>query len=129
MSSVEIFGKNFLSKQKEQLLTLKEKLLSHMRSLDKEELRIVPEDSLEDGDIASQTLIQNVSIGLRSRDLERLREIESALQRIEQGTYGICEDTEEPIEKKRLMSMPWARLSLEAQIERERTLEDDRRAA
>lgn len=126
MSSVHIFGKRFLSDQKQSLLTHRESLLNHMRSLDNEELKIVPEDSLEDGDIAAQTLIQNVSIGLRSRDLERLREIEYALERLEQGTYGICEDTEEPIDKKRLMSMPWARLSIEAQEERERALEFER---
>lgn len=128
MNSAQVFGKKFIDEQKHRLLTMKEELLGHMRSLDREELKVVPEEGLEDGDIASQTLIQNVSIGLHSRDLERLREIESALERIEQGTYGICEDTEEPIEKKRLMSMPWARLSLEAQEERESALDFNRAA-
>ncbi len=128
MNSAQLFGKKFIDSQKHKLLSMKEELLGHMRSLDREELMIVPEESLEDGDIASQTLIQNVSIGLRSRELERLREIEYALERIEQGTYGICEDTEEPIEKKRLESMPWARLSLEAQEERESALDFSRAA-
>lgn len=128
MNSAQVFGKKFIEEQKHKLLSLKDELLNHMRSLDKEELKVVPEEALEDGDIASQTLIQNVSIGLRSRDLERLREIEYALERIEQGTYGICEDTEEPIEKRRLERMPWARLSLEAQEERERSLDFGRAA-
>ena len=48
---------------------------------------------------------------------ERLRsqliEIEMALGRIESGTYGICEETEEPIETDRLLAVPWTRLSIE----------------
>ena len=48
---------------------------------------------------------------------ERLRtqliEIEMALGRIENGTYGICEETEEPIETDRLLAVPWTRLSIE----------------
>jgi DnaK suppressor protein len=52
--------------------------------------------------------------------LTLLREIESALQRIESGTYGICEETGEPIEKDRLLAIPWTRLSLEGALTRER---------
>jgi DnaK suppressor protein len=48
---------------------------------------------------------------------ERLKfqivEIEMALSRIEQGTYGYCEETEEPIESDRLLAVPWTRLSIE----------------
>jgi DnaK suppressor protein len=48
---------------------------------------------------------------------ERLRmqlaEIEFALARIESGTYGVCEETEEPIEVDRLLAIPWTRLSIE----------------
>ena len=128
MSSAQYFDKRFLQQQKQLLLKAREELLGHMRSMDPDELKVVPEDQLEDGDIAAQSLIQNVSIGLRARDLERLKEINFALERIEQGTYGICEDTEEPIERKRLQKMPWARLSLEAQIQRERELDFDRAA-
>jgi len=40
-------------------------------------------------------------------------EIEMALGRIENGTYGICEETEEPIETDRLLAIPWTRLSIE----------------
>ena len=128
MSSTEIFGKKFIAGQKERLLSLKEELLGHMRSADTDDLKTEPEEMLEDADLASQARMHNVAIGLRSRDLDRLRDIEHALERIEQGTYGICEDTEEPIEKKRLMSMPWARLSLQAQEERESAIDYDRTA-
>ena len=49
-----------------------------------------------------------------------MREIDVALRKIEEGTYGYCEVNEEPIEQKRLEKMPWARLSLEAAEELER---------
>jgi DnaK suppressor protein len=42
----------------------------------------------------------------------RLRDIDRALDRIEKGEYGICEETEEPIEKERLLAIPWTSLSL-----------------
>lgn len=44
---------------------------------------------------------------------EQLMEIEFALARIELGTYGICEETEEKIETERLLAIPWTRLSIE----------------
>jgi DnaK suppressor protein len=47
-------------------------------------------------------------------------EVAEALKRIEDGAYGICEETEEPIGFKRLSAQPWTRLSLEAQQEAER---------
>jgi DnaK suppressor protein len=42
-------------------------------------------------------------------------EVQEALKRIDDGSYGICEETEEPIGFKRLSAQPWTRLSLEAQ--------------
>lgn len=46
-------------------------------------------------------------------------EVREALKRIDEGTYGICEETGEPIGYKRLSAQPWTRLSLEAQQELE----------
>lgn len=57
-----------------------------------------------------------LSVGQR----ELLREIDAALQRIEDGTYGICEKTGKPIAKARLEAIPTARLCIEAQEEEER---------
>ena len=63
---------------------------------------------------------QNVDLGLRDRELAKLKEVEYALQKIELGTYGICEETDGPIEKKRLEKMPWTRLCIDAAEEKER---------
>ncbi len=53
-----------------------------------------------------------------------LREIEAALERIENGTYGICEVTGEPIHRARLEAIPTARLCIEAQETEERRTYD-----
>lgn len=62
------------------------------------------------------------SYQLRARDRERklLSKIEQALKRIEDGTYGFCEETFEPIGLKRLDARPIATLSIEAQERHER---------
>jgi len=70
------------------------------------------------------------SLELRTRDRYRklLRKIEQALERIDDGTYGYCEETGEPISLKRLDARPIATLSLEAQERherRERVYRDD----
>ncbi len=62
------------------------------------------------------------SIELRARDRQRklVKKIDSALKRIEEGTYGYCEHTGEPISLKRLDARPIATLSIEAQEAHER---------
>ena len=59
---------------------------------------------------------------LRTRDRERklINKIEAALKKIEDGTYGYCEETGEPISLKRLQARPVATLSLEAQENHEK---------
>lgn len=70
------------------------------------------------------------ALELRTRDRQRklISKIDAALNRIEAGTYGYCDETGEPISLKRLQARPTATLSLEAQERherRERTLRDD----
>ena len=62
------------------------------------------------------------SIELRARDRQRklISKIDSALKRIEDGTYGYCEETGEPISLRRLEARPIATLSIEAQERHER---------
>ena len=68
------------------------------------------------------TLEEEYTLELRTRDRERklLKKIDSALARIEDGCYGYCEETGEPIGIPRLLARPTATLSLEAQERRER---------
>jgi DnaK suppressor protein len=76
------------------------------------------------GDEADQTMslqIENQLFATHKRLRAQLLEIETALMRIERGTYGICEETEEPIETERLLAIPWTRLSIEGAEIREST--------
>lgn len=64
-------------------------------------------------DCSADILAENQFMVLQDRLRKQILEIECALHRIQQGTFGICEETEEPIEVQRLLTMPWTRLSLE----------------
>lgn len=67
------------------------------------------------------TIEEEHALELRTRDRERklLKKVQAALHRIEEGDYGYCEETGEPIGVPRLMARPTATLSLEAQERRE----------
>ena len=68
------------------------------------------------------TLEEEYTLELRTRDRERklLKKVEKSLRMIDEGTYGFCEETGEPIGIPRLLARPTATLSLEAQERRER---------
>ncbi len=74
------------------------------------------------GDEADQTvrvLAEQEFLNMTDRLRSQLLEIESALGRIENGTFGFCEETEELIEPERLRAIPWTRLSIEGAEMRE----------
>ena len=64
-------------------------------------------------DIGTDNYEQEFALGLMDSERKLLREIDNALQRIEQGTYGICEGTGKQIPKARLKAQPWARYCVE----------------
>ena len=81
------------------------------------------EETLQKPDMADRAQLEaDASILLRARDRERklISKIDSALRRIEDGTYGFCEETGDPISFKRLDARPIATLSIEAQERHER---------
>ncbi|UCF00462.1 MAG: TraR/DksA C4-type zinc finger protein [Planctomycetota bacterium] len=64
-------------------------------------------------DIGTDNYEQEFALGLMNSERKLLREIDDALQRIEQRTYGICEGTGKRIPKARLEAQPWARYCIE----------------
>ncbi|MDD2942672.1 MAG: TraR/DksA C4-type zinc finger protein [bacterium] len=75
----------------------------------------------DEGDM-SQALEERSQSYAKQQMLEkRLTEVSAALERIQEGTYGICEETGEDIEEKRLLALPWTKYSLEGAEIRERT--------
>ena len=67
------------------------------------------------------TIEEEHALELRTRDRERklLKKVQAAIKRIDEGEYGYCEETGEPIGARRLLARPTATLSLEAQERRE----------
>jgi DnaK suppressor protein len=71
-------------------------------------------------DWASAEMARNFQLRTRDRERKLLNKIDAALRRIEDGSYGYCEETQEPIGLKRLEARPIATLSIEAQQRHER---------
>jgi|SRR5690606_16898473 len=112
---------------REKLLNWKEEILREAR----ETLQHLQDESQNHPDLADRASSEtDRAIELRARDRQRklIAKIDAALQRIEDGTYGYCEETGEPISLKRLDARPIATLSIEAQERherRERVYRDD----
>jgi DnaK suppressor protein len=101
------------------LVAWKEEIVRQNR----ETLQILHEDSFQHADLADRATSEtDRALELRARDRQRklIAKIDAALARIEEGTYGFCEETGEPIGLKRLDARPIATLSLEAQERHER---------
>ena len=65
------------------------------------------------GDMASETYDRELEEGLDEGVRETLHQIESALQRIDDGTYGVCEIDDKPIPEDRLRAIPWTTRCIE----------------
>jgi DnaK suppressor protein len=101
------------------LVAWKEEIIRQNR----ETLHVLHEDSSQHADLADRATSEtDRALELRARDRQRklVAKIDAALARIEDGSYGFCEDTGEPIGLKRLDARPIATLSLEAQEAHER---------
>lgn len=88
-----------------------------------ETLQHLTEQNLQQPDMADRASLETEhSIELRTRDRERklISKIDDALERIEDGSYGYCEVTAEPISLRRLEARPIATMTLEAQERHER---------
>ena len=104
---------------RQKLLAWKEDILKEA----KETLQHLQDENQNHPDLADRASSEtDRAIELRARDRQRklIAKIDAALRRIEDGTYGFCEDTGEPISLKRLDARPIATLSIEAQERHER---------
>ena len=104
-------SKNLVKQCKEKLLTSKEELLNRVQDIRKN--LHIEEKGGDEADQTARILNERDVLGQYDRIRKQLFEIEQALARIEAGTYGICEETEEFIEEERLLAIPWTRLSIE----------------
>jgi DnaK suppressor protein len=101
------------------LLTWKDEILKEARDT----LQHLQDENVNHPDLADRASSEtDRAIELRARDRQRklISKIDAALTRIDDGTYGFCEETGEPISLKRLEARPIATLSIEAQERHER---------
>jgi DnaK suppressor protein len=104
---------------RQKLLTWKEEIIRQT----KETLAGLHDESIQHADLADRATSEtDRALELRARDRQRklIAKIDAALARIEDGSYGYCEETGEPIGLKRLDARPIATLSVEAQERHER---------
>ena len=102
-----------VQKCKAKLLTAKAEILNRVRETRHDLYNSEDSKGGDEGDQTLRALAESEFLSMHERLRKQLMEIESALSRIEKGLYGICEETEEPIEPDRLLAIPWTRLSIE----------------
>jgi len=109
----------FLKEMREVLLAHQARLLGHLEAdqTPSEDDNSGPGDEV---DVAADALEKKNLDALDAVDAKRLRLIESALARIDQGRYGYCLESGVAISKERLRAVPWALFTVEVQARKER---------
>ena len=120
--------KAFLKQAKETLLDMKTQMLRGIRDDMKEDREGEKDDGRDTYDVASEERDREINYLLTDRDRGKVQSIDQALERIEEGTYGICENCEGEITNERLKAMPFTRLCVQCQSERETEAKRNRRA-
>ncbi len=119
--------KQFLDNARENLLETKEKLLGEIDS----ELRAERESNKDEGmdsyDLASEERDREINFILSDRERVKLKQIDDALERLDEGNYGVCESCGLEIAEERLTAMPFSRLCRDCQQDQEREAKSQRR--
>ncbi len=95
-----------LAKYKKLLLEEKQRILNNSKNALKNEIVLSPDDLPDETDLAASEINQNLVFKLRDRERQLLTKIDEALARMDEGSFGTCEDCEEPIEPRRLEARP-----------------------
>ena len=103
----------------ERLDQLRERLLAKKGDLAEDARQELPTFSMHMADAGTDTYDRDWALSMLSSEQNAVYEIEAAMERIRNGTYGKCELTGKPIQPERLEAIPWARFSAEAERELE----------
>ena len=116
----------FVKKQRQRLLDLRDQITDMMQGIQSDTIKSGAEGSdtsgsgMHQGDAGSDAYDRDFALSMLSKEANALGEIEQALQRLELGIYGVCEESGEKIPNPRLEAMPFARLTVERQAAKER---------
>jgi DnaK suppressor protein len=119
----------FLAKMREQLLEMKAKLLAEIDSTLRAEREGNKDEGMDTYDLASEERDREINFILSDRERVKLKQIDDALERMDEGTYGVCESCGLEIAEERLEAMPFSRLCRDCQQDEEREAKSQRRPA
>ena len=109
----ELFSHEELEKFWQILSKEKRKIITNAKNAVKAgSIKLDTNEMMDEVDLASATIEQNLTFRLLDRERKLLAEVEHALNKIKSGDYGYCEGTGEPIPKRRLELAPWTRHSV-----------------
>jgi DnaK suppressor protein len=118
------FDKEFVERQRQRLEELRAELVRMVEGLEEDQrFRAEEEEDFTEhdaGDRSQSLFTREMDATVEQTMQRRLQSVDRALQKIEEGTYGICDDTGEPIPRGRLEAVPEAIYTVEAQERRER---------
>jgi DnaK suppressor protein len=114
--------KKELDKYKKRLMELREEVGARIRERASTARIDDANDLIEEMDQANRATEEAFNMRLLDKEVKLLREIDYALRKFDEGTYGICEGTDEQISRARLDARPWTRYSVayKEQLEREK---------
>jgi RNA polymerase-binding transcription factor DksA len=102
------------------LISFRNRLLERKGMLVRDAAEEQPVYSLHMADAGTDNFNRDFALSIASSEQDALYEVDQALNRIREGSYGVCEMTGKPIEPERLKAVPWARFSASAENELER---------
>lgn len=108
-----------MNKFKGILIAEKDRLLNLSKESIKHDLNISTDDLPDEADLAASEISQSLTFELRNRERLMIAKIDTALSKIQNGTFGECESCEEPIHKKRLEARPFTTLCVNCQEQEE----------
>jgi DnaK suppressor protein len=119
--------KAFLKTKRDKLLEMRRQVLREISNDLKQGREGAKDEGMDTYDLASEERDREISFILTDREREKLQAIQEALERVDDGSYGICESCESEIAEGRLEALPFSRLCVNCQAEREREAKSARR--
>ena len=112
--------KAFLKKSRETLESMRSQMLRNVQQELQEGRDSSKDEGMDTYDLASDARDREISHILTDRDRGKLEAIDEALSRVDDGSYGLCEDCGAEIAEGRLQALPFTRLCVTCQSDRER---------
>jgi DnaK suppressor protein len=117
-------SKEDLQRFKEQLTEKRDEIVRRAEQTLRQDMTLDSDDLPDEMDLASSEYLQAFTFRLRGREKNLLDKIQKALERIDNGTFGVCEECDELISIKRLEARPETTLCIRCKEEQERVERD-----